>query len=381
MAHPRCPIPLLPLQANSFVNSNSFSGGAVSGGGFDRGIWIHGEGSVNNNVFSNIVVEMYSSTYGHLLVSGSKCWVEVYGSRFEAASQSTASPGVPIITIDPSSRSNVIEAMVGHSFVSVDSHANPRVRIATGKTVTPGDSTTNVLPNAHFLQNFDKTASVACGDSGGGALCSAPLPEVNPLQSTAHAALFATGLWGWTGETNPAAGWDSNNAGCLARLIVGAAGALYGDYAVLEVTVPPFGTCVLKPTNGFYVKPSGSTRHITFGAHVQTAAADVVGVTLKSPGGSVQSSSHNAALADATAYTFVGMRTVHVGQLVDPNLRFDNALGAASVVVNVTAPLLGYGAGHPVTGDAAASAGAINKPAIVASYNTDIGGYVFLTWA
>lgn len=42
----------------SFVNSNAFTSGAISGGGYDYGIWIHGDGSVNNNVFTSTVVEM-----------------------------------------------------------------------------------------------------------------------------------------------------------------------------------------------------------------------------------------------------------------------------------------------------------------------------------
>lgn len=34
-----------------------------------------GPGSVNNNVFMNTVVEMYASTYGHLVVEGESSWV------------------------------------------------------------------------------------------------------------------------------------------------------------------------------------------------------------------------------------------------------------------------------------------------------------------
>ena len=60
-------------------------------------------------------------------------------------------------------------------------------------------------------------------------------------------------------------------------------------------------------------------------------------------------------------WLFSSLQTDYAGQLVDPILRIDNGdLGAqdrnTSIVVNITAPLLSYGADHPVTGDATSSA-------------------------
>ena len=114
----------------SFVNSNTFEGGAISGGGFDYGILVDGPGSVNNNVIRDIVVEPYTSTYGHLVVRGSRCYVECYACRFEAKDHEKQHPGVGIIQIAPESYGNVIEGLSAWHWRHTTLAPRPRPRHA-----------------------------------------------------------------------------------------------------------------------------------------------------------------------------------------------------------------------------------------------------------
>lgn len=76
----------------SFVNSNSFYHGAVSGGGFDYGVRMVGPGANNNNVFLGTVVEPYISTFGHFHVMGSKSQLQCIGCRAEGANLADSAP-------------------------------------------------------------------------------------------------------------------------------------------------------------------------------------------------------------------------------------------------------------------------------------------------
>jgi hypothetical protein len=71
----------------SFVNSNSFFHGVISGGGFQNAILINGG---NNNVFYSTVVEPPSSTGCHILVNKGQIIGE--NIRVEAANQAAGTP-------------------------------------------------------------------------------------------------------------------------------------------------------------------------------------------------------------------------------------------------------------------------------------------------
>jgi len=78
---------LIKEDTTSFVNSNSFFHGAISGGGFDYCLHVLGG---NNNVFNAIVIEPYTSIYGHLVVESG----EIYGNkiRIEGDNQPETTP-------------------------------------------------------------------------------------------------------------------------------------------------------------------------------------------------------------------------------------------------------------------------------------------------
>lgn len=316
----------------SFVNSNAFYGGAISGGGYDYGIHVVGPGSVNNNVFENLVVEPFTSTYGHLVVEGPASWVEVYGSRFEAAQQD---PATPIIRVAPESGENRIEAIVGHSWVDIDAHSNPGVRLATGKAVIPNDPNTNILLNSDFLMAFDLEDSTI-GSS--------------------------TGLSYWLLQ-----------GGCTATRTVDPAAVLYSQFAVLSVSVPPGSSCTLRPSE--FESPGDFARLATFGAYVSSTVEGSAFATARGHVNLIQSSSANAAgrwsfvglqvgphiNSALSPLVFVGLSVIifgmqvrMAGQSLVPTLHLSNS-GSGSTTINVTSPLLTFGGGVPTAGVTAGS--------------------------
>ena len=62
--HAKIGISITP-DPTSFINSNSFYHGVISGGGFDTCLKVEGG---NNNIFYGTVMEPYTSTFGHLCI-------------------------------------------------------------------------------------------------------------------------------------------------------------------------------------------------------------------------------------------------------------------------------------------------------------------------
>eukprot|EP00041_Stephanoeca_diplocostata_P016213 m.318853 g.318853 ORF g.318853 m.318853 type:complete len:719 (+) comp20291_c0_seq10:218-2374(+) len=316
----------------SFVNSNTFYGGAISGGGYAYGIHIRGPGSVNNNVFMNIVVEMYASTHGHLVVEGESSWVEVYGSRFEAKDQTES---VPIVSFHDNTSMNVFEAMVGHSWVKVNTHANPRVRVATGKTIAPAGVSRNELLNPTFAINTNQGNFDADGRSIGDVAS-----ELSYWQTTCASV----------------------------HQFVAEADMLYAGNTVLQVTVPAQSTCDLTPLG--YVPPSPTARHIAFGAHIQADDTDASAYAgMRGHSEAIQGSSPQSGFP-AMSWSFVGLEVRYEGQLLSPKLYFENQRLSGAVVINVTAPLLSYAGLVPVAG-LPGEQGVSN----VASFNTSLAAF------
>ena len=88
--HAKIGISITP-DATSFINSNSFYHGAISGGGFDVCLKVEGG---NNNIFYGTIIEPYTSTYGHV-------WIEkgqIIGQyiRIEAIHQSKQTPVIKL---------------------------------------------------------------------------------------------------------------------------------------------------------------------------------------------------------------------------------------------------------------------------------------------
>jgi hypothetical protein len=63
--HAKIGIEITP-DSTSFINSNSFYHGVISGGGFDYCLKVEGG---NNNIFYGTVMEPYTSTFGHIQIN------------------------------------------------------------------------------------------------------------------------------------------------------------------------------------------------------------------------------------------------------------------------------------------------------------------------
>jgi len=88
--HAKIGISITP-DPTSFINSNSFYHGVISGGGFDTCLKVEGG---NNNIFYGTVMEPYTSTFGHLCIDKGQIIGEHI--RIEAVHQPKE---IPVITL------------------------------------------------------------------------------------------------------------------------------------------------------------------------------------------------------------------------------------------------------------------------------------------
>jgi len=90
--HAKVGISITP-EEGSFINSNSFYHGVISGGGFDTCLLMEGG---NNTIFYGTVMEPYSSTYGHILIKKGQIVGE--NIRIEAIHQPKDKPVITLAT-------------------------------------------------------------------------------------------------------------------------------------------------------------------------------------------------------------------------------------------------------------------------------------------
>lgn len=88
--HAKIGISISP-DATSFINSNSFYHGVISGGGFDTCLKV---GGGNNNIFYGTVMEPYTSTFGHLCIDKGQIIGEHI--RIEAVHQPKETPVITL---------------------------------------------------------------------------------------------------------------------------------------------------------------------------------------------------------------------------------------------------------------------------------------------
>jgi hypothetical protein len=131
---------------SSFLNSNSFYRGAVSGGGFDYCLKLEGPGANNNNIFSGIVLEPYVSTFGHLYVTGAMTQVQGLFIRIEALQQP---PEVPMIFFGDETYGSQLSGLFSAGLVRANRLAH-ELDIATGKFVGASYSNDNSFSNPSF---------------------------------------------------------------------------------------------------------------------------------------------------------------------------------------------------------------------------------------
>ena len=132
---------------NNEKSTNSFLGGAISGGGFEYGILAEGPGACNDNKFYGTCVEPPDSDVAHVYVTGSKTNVRLHDVRLEASARSLDRP---IVIVDDSSYGNVMDGVLGHTHVMANLHRNPGIDLASHKSVGLDPAPANVYWNAAF---------------------------------------------------------------------------------------------------------------------------------------------------------------------------------------------------------------------------------------
>ena len=128
-------------------STNSFLGGAISGGGFEYGILAEGPGACNDNKFYGTCVEPPDSDVAHVYVTGPKTNVRLRDVRLEASARSLDRP---IVVVDDSSYGNVMDGVLGHTHVRANLHRNPGIDLASHKSVGLDPAPANVYWNAAF---------------------------------------------------------------------------------------------------------------------------------------------------------------------------------------------------------------------------------------
>jgi len=139
----------ISLQADetSFVNSNSFIAGGMSGGGFEVGVIAQGPGACNDNKFYGMFIEPPDTDLTHVYVSGSKTNIKLLDVRLEATSKSLDRP---IVVVEDSSYGNVMNGFLGHTHVQANLNRNPDIDFMSHKSVGIDPAPKNLYWNSAF---------------------------------------------------------------------------------------------------------------------------------------------------------------------------------------------------------------------------------------
>jgi len=271
----------------SFVNSNTFNHGAISGGGFEHCLLAEGG---NNNIFNQLVMEPYSSAKGHLTVT--KGSITGHDIRIEGMNQP---PQVPLIEFAPGTYGSVLTGIYGGG-LTVD-HGNNSIMLRSGKAIKPANTGTNLFMNPSFK--------------------------------------------GYSASLLP--GWDLGGAGVVEVIDP----YLFAERKVLKVTIQPGNTFILKPAASSLPVIMNDARydHCNFGFYVKADRANSVLTTFNAPAGMASSTPHPG----DGSWHFTGMYGfVDRTQPLSPCLRADNSTGSSDLVIYVTAPALSFGSSSPV---------------------------------
>jgi len=145
--HAKIGIHLEATNEGSFVNSNSFYGGAISGTMIKSAVIADKGGPCNDNKFDNMVIEPSSTQDGHVLVRGYKTNVRMIGVRLEGTKQD---PLTPMVKISDGSYNNVLDGLIGHTSVRADFNLNPDTKFLTHKGTSVRPNSGNAFHNAAF---------------------------------------------------------------------------------------------------------------------------------------------------------------------------------------------------------------------------------------
>jgi len=151
----------LVAEEGSFVNANSFYGGAVTGAMTESGLLAEGPGPCNGNRFDNMAIEPPDTLNGHVVVRGYKTNVWMSKVRIEGTEQDESTP---MIHIYDGSYHNIFDGSIGHQGVRADFNRNPDVHFSSYKGTSIKPTSNNAFHNAAFhaaaISTIDGTTTV-----------------------------------------------------------------------------------------------------------------------------------------------------------------------------------------------------------------------------
>jgi hypothetical protein len=286
--HARTGIHILESGPGSFVNSNSFFHGAISGGAFDNCILIDGG---DNNVFYSTVIEPYTSVYGHLVVNKGQIIGE--NIRIEAARQAAVTP---VINFGPGSALSRITGSFGGGVVI--NQGNNTISLATANYAGENTSGYNQFINSAFL-----------------------LPAVNGIPAY----------------------WTVSNPNVRATIT---GDQIIAGESVLSIRVPPGSLCELYPESGYGPSLAGDPLYANgnFNVLAKTNKPAVLKLTYNYAGGLVSSIAHTG----SGNWELIGLEAITNAALMpDPRIHLDNLRGTDTLEVSLTSPSFNFGTTLP----------------------------------
>ena len=286
----------LQAESSSFINSNSFFGGVVSGGGFDHCLLVDGG---YTNIFYGTAFEPYLSRKGHLVINkGSIIGQDI---RVEGLYQPKH---IPLIYFAAGTRNTTIRGVQDGGWVT--DLGNNTVKMPNGKKISPAQSNHNRLSNAAF--NGFKNGILPHWTIGG------ELTKVS--------------------IENP---------------------EVMANHKVLKLVVAPGQSCWLKPSNVEWPgsSPLGIYDQMHFGFYVKTNVPGVVYTRTNAPQGLTISSKHRG----GNNWEFIGMNAmVDRTAPLDARLAVENN-SSRWVEVFISTPTLAFGQPAPLLEEKAITTG------------------------
>lgn len=288
--------------AGSFVNSNAFYHGAISGGGFDYCLFVQGG---NNNVFDGMVFEPYSSVKGHLVVE--KGSITGNHIRIEGSQQASE---IPLINFRTGTSGSYIDGLYGGGLIL--NEGDNFVNLRSGKAIGVDDTGFNVFMNAGFR-----------------GFASGNIPN-----------------------------WTITGNGINALM---APPEIFPGHFVLSLTIPSGIVSTLKPDQKSLPLVLSDPRYslCNFGFYVKCDKPGIVFTTLNAPAGLTSSAPHPG----DNKWHFIGMSAiVNPTQPIAPTLRIDNSKPGGNTIINITSPTFCFGnkIPYPISAPITSDGGVIN---------------------
>jgi hypothetical protein len=286
--HAKIGIEVLEADNTSFINSNTFFHGVVSGGGFDYAVLVNGG---NNNVFNATVIEPQSSGFGHLVVNDGQIIGE--NIRIEAVQQTN---GVPVVKFGVNASQSRISGFYAGGLIV--NNGNNIVELASSNTIGEQNSNVNLFINAAF--NCYSTNNI---------------PDFWAISNTS------------------------------ARLSYLTEEALVGQ-KVINVKVPPGQLFEMYPKSENAPKLTAYSmyKYCNFSVLTRTNVPNKVKLTYNYSGGLITS----VANSGAGNWETIGLQSL-TSTAINPNpkIHIDNTTGADSLSVDITSPAFCFGQNIP----------------------------------